>query len=133
MATVRRHIRIAASPERVWGMLRDPASISQWWPGITAATFEGTTRTVTLASGPSVPEEFLTLDDDQRRLQYRLSLPVVSHHLATVDVLDDPDGSLVIYGTDIAPDAMALVFGGASGAALKGLKRLIEEGVSANG
>ena len=133
MATVRRHIRIAAPPDRVWGVLRDPVSISQWWPGITAATLDGKTRMVTLASGPTVPEEILTLDDDQRRLQYRLTLPVVSHHLATVDVLDDAGGSLVIYGTDIAPDAMALVFGGASGAALDGLKRLVEEGVSANG
>ncbi len=133
MATVRRHIRIAAPPDEVWAILRDPVSIARWWPGITAATHEGNTRMVTLASGPSVPEEFITLDDDQRRLQYRLQLPVVSHHLATVDVLDDHAGSLVVYGTDIAPDAMALVFGGASGAALEGLKRLIEEGVSANG
>lgn len=133
MATVRRHIRIAAPPDEVWGVLRDPVSIARWWPGITAATHEGNTRMVTLASGPSVPEELLVVDDDQRRLQYRLHLPIVSHHLVTVDVLDDPEGSLVIYGTDVTPDAMALVFGGASGAALEGLKRLIEEGVTADG
>jgi carbon monoxide dehydrogenase subunit G len=131
--SVRRQIRIAAPPGEVWAVLADPASISKWWPGITGATVDGAVRTVTLASGLAVEEEILDQDHDRRRLRYRAKLPVLRHHLATVDVEADGDGTLVTYVTDIEPDPMAFVFGGASGAALEGLRRLVEEGVATRG
>ena len=41
--------------------------------------------------------------------------------------------SLLVYGTDAKPDVMALVLGGASGAALEGLRDLVEASTPANG
>ncbi len=63
----------------------------------------------------------------QRRFQYRVTSPLLRGHLGTIDVFDLGDGtSLVSYATDCEPDAMALVIGGAAGAALTELRRLLE-------
>ena len=73
-----------------------------------------------------MPEEIITIDDDLRRFQYRITSPIVSNHQGTIDVIPEPDGSLVIYSTDISPDPMAYVFSGATGAALDELKAQME-------
>ncbi len=38
----------------------------------------------------------------------------VDFHLATVDVLEDGDGALVIYGSDVEPDEVADAMGPSS-------------------
>jgi uncharacterized protein YndB with AHSA1/START domain len=129
MATVRREIRIARAADDVWAVVGDPASLPRWFPGIVDAQVDGDTRVVTTASGLPMPETLVTIDAIQRRFQYRLDAPIVRHHLATIDVFDLGDGSsLVAYGTDAEPDTLALMIGGASGAALVQLRRLLEDG-----
>jgi len=127
MGTVRRQVRIARSADDVWAVISDPATISQWFPGIAEASVDGATRIVTTESGLPMPEEIITNDAIQRRFQYRLTAGVVKHHLGTIDVFDLGDGSsLVAYATDCEPDAMALIIGGATGSALAELKRQLE-------
>jgi uncharacterized protein YndB with AHSA1/START domain len=126
MATVRRHVRIARAPDEVWDVLRDPASVERWFPGVVAAEVDGSQRVVTLASGMPMTEQIVTIDDDLRRFQYRLTTPVITEHLGTIDVIEDGDGSLVVYSTDIEPPPMAYVFSGATAAALAELRRLVE-------
>ncbi len=127
MATVRREVRIACPADEVWALVGDPAAIAKWFPGIVDATVDGTTRVITTGSGLPIPEEIVTVDHLQRRFQYRVKLPVVRHHLATIDVFDLDDGtSLVSYGTDAEPDTFALVIGGATGPALQQLRTLLE-------
>lgn len=129
MATVRREIRIHAPAEEVWATIGDPGTIHEWFPGIVASTVEGTVRTITLGSGVPLPEDIITNDPILRRFQYRISGGLFRNHLGTVDVLDLGDGTcLTVYSTDAEPDVMALVIGGASGAALHELKRQIEAG-----
>lgn len=128
MATVRREVRIHRAADDVWALLGDPATIPQWFPGIVDATVDGNTRVITTASGIAIPEEIVTNDPLLRRFQYRVQLPVVRHHLATIDVFDLGDGtSLVSYGTDAEPDTFALIIGGATGAALEELRRVLEK------
>jgi uncharacterized protein YndB with AHSA1/START domain len=128
MATVRREVRINCPAGDVWALLGDPAAIPKWFPGIVDATVDGTTRVITTASGLPIPEEIVTIDALQRRFQYRVKLPVVRSHLATIDVFDLGDGtSLVSYGTDAEPDTFALVIGGATGPALEQLRELLEK------
>jgi hypothetical protein len=125
--SVRRQVRIARPPDEVWALAGDPARITEWWPGIVAATVDGTTRVVTTASGIPMPETILTVDRIQRRFQYRLEAPIIREHLSTLDVLDAGDGqSLVVYSADADPATMALIIGGAAGAALDTLRRLRE-------
>jgi hypothetical protein len=127
MATVRREIRIRRPPEDVWAVLGDPGTIHEWFPGIVASSVEGDVRTVTLGSGLPLPERIVTNDPILRRFQYRVEGGLFRNHLGTIDVLDLGDGSsMVVYSTDAEPDVMALVIGGATGAALHELRRQLE-------
>jgi hypothetical protein len=127
-ATVRREVRIRRAAADVWALAGDPARVHHWFPGMVAVELDGRSRTITTASGLTLPEEIVTIDPILRRFQYRLVAPIVRHHLGTIDVFDLGDGtSLVSYATDCDPGAMALVIGGATGAALRELRRQLEE------
>ncbi len=119
-------------------MLGDPGTIHQWFPGIESCELgeddEGTFRTVTLGSGMQLVERIVTNDPLEHRFQYRITGGFFKEHLGTIDAIDLGDGtSLLVYGTDAKPDVMALVLGGASGAALEGLRDLVEATTPANG
>ncbi|HEY5154071.1 MAG TPA: SRPBCC family protein [Acidimicrobiales bacterium] len=127
MACVRRQIEIARSADDVWALVGDPSTIAGWFPGIVECQIDGTTRVITTAAGLPIPEEILSVDDIQRRFQYRVTSPLVGHHLGTIDVFALDDGrSLVSYATDCEPDPMALIIGGATGAALAEIRRQLE-------
>jgi hypothetical protein len=127
--SVRRQVRIKRSPEEIWDFIGDPSRISEWFPGITAATVDGTSRVITTGSGIPIPEEILTQDSVQRRFQYRITGPMVKEHLSTMDVLDLEDGtSLVVYAADADPSTMALIIAGAAGNALENLRTMMEGG-----
>lgn len=125
--SVRSEVRIAGSPDAVWAVVGEPSRLAEWFPGIVSCTVDGDERTVTTGSGLTLPEQLLTVDRLQRRFQYRITAPVVKEHLSTIDVHDLGDGtSLVVYGVDAEPSVMALVIGGAAGAALEHLRTIVE-------
>ncbi|CAN5719864.1 hypothetical protein BH10ACT1_BH10ACT1_06110 [soil metagenome] len=127
MASVRRSIRIARPADEVWSHIGDAADLPNWFPGIGSAVIDGTVRTITTDSGIPMPEQIVTNDPLARRFQYKLTAPIVSEHLGTIDVFDLEDGtSLVAYATDAVPDPVALVIGGACGNALHELRRQLE-------
>lgn len=129
MATLRREIRINASADDVWQVVGRPELLHLWFPGIVDCTVTGNTRVITTASGIPMPEEIITNDALQHRFQYRITAPLFSNHLATVDVIDLGDGtSLVVYSTDAEPAVMALVIGGATTGALEELERQFAAG-----
>jgi uncharacterized protein YndB with AHSA1/START domain len=126
-ASVRRQLRIGRPAGEVWDLVGDPARLAEWFPGIVACDVDGTTRTITTGSGVPMPEQLLTIDPLQRRFQYRITAPLFTEHLGTIDVIDLDDGtSLVVYGTDADPATLALVIGGATGQALERLRTLLE-------
>ena len=128
MASVRRQLIFDRSADDVWAVIGDPVTIRDWFPGVADATVDGTTRVITTVTGLPMPEEIITNDPIQRRFQYRLTTPIVQHHLGTIDVFDLGDGrSLVSYATDAEPDALALMIGGATGNALHELRRQLEQ------
>lgn len=125
--SVRRHVRINRSADDVWAVVGDPARVAEWFPGIDHATVEGTTRVVTTGSGIPMPEQIVTCDPLQRRFQYRITAPMFSEHLSTLDVLDLGDGTCVVsYAADATPATMALVIAGAAGNALDHLRVAME-------
>ena len=125
MATMRRHVFCPRSADEVWALVGDPARVAEWFSHIVEATVEGTHREVTLGSGLVLQEEIVTVRDDLRRLQYRITGPLpIEHHLATIDVLPDGrDRCVVVYGTDVVPHALAFILDGAVGEALADLAR----------
>jgi uncharacterized protein YndB with AHSA1/START domain len=129
MATIRHHARIAAPPERVWAAVSDPAGIAEWFPGLGTVTFDGSVRTIDMG-GLTIKEEIVTNDDDLRRFQYRITeapMPT-EYHLATIDVLDDGDGSLVVYSCEILPGELKEILDPTLAGALEGLRRHCEGG-----
>src|SRR5437763_11711496 len=108
MATIRADARINRSADDVWKVVSDAGNMD-WFVGVEACSLKGTTRSVTFTGGITVDEEIITNDDELRRFQYRIvggAMPVESH-LGTIDVLEDGDGAILIYGTDVTPDGLA--------------------------
>ena len=127
MATIRHHTRIARKPDEVWAQVSDPVALKSWFPGLTDATVKGNVRTISMGD-LQIDEEIVTNDADLRRFQYRISGGPVQpeYHLGTVDVLDDADGSLVVYSTDVQPDELKDLFDGTISGAVQGLKSALE-------
>jgi Polyketide cyclase / dehydrase and lipid transport len=127
-ASVRREAVIEASADAAWRLVGRPELLHLWFPGVVTSTVEGDVRTITLATGLTLDETILTNDPLQRRFQYRIEPGTFfTEHLATVDVIAlGADRCLVTYGSDAAPATMAVVLGGATGAALEELRRRLE-------
>ena len=129
MATVRHHVVVDVPAAHAWSLLGDPARIGEWFPGVTGCAIDGRVRTIALATGLSVPEELVTVDDLQRRLQYSVRLALVRSHLSTIDVLEvGPARCCCVYGVDADPPVMALVIAGAAATGLERAKRSLEGG-----
>jgi hypothetical protein len=99
-------------------------------PGIEQSSASGSTRSCTLAGGMQLEEDIVNVDDALRRFQCRITAGMpVEHHLGTVDVLEDGDGqSLVVYSTEVTPDAIADLMGPSIEGGLQGLKAHLESG-----
>jgi hypothetical protein len=127
MGTIRHHARIDRSPDEVWAVVADAAGLAAWMPGIDGCTMEGDVRTVA-TMGIEVQEQILVNDDALRRQQYSIvggpMLP--EHHLATIDVIPDGDGSLLIYSCDVRPDDLVPIFDGVYGPATQAFKAHLE-------
>ena len=122
MATIRHHARLKAPAADVWALVRDPAGITEWLPGIDKCVMDGTARIVT-TMGLDIREEIVTNDDDLRRFQYAISDSPMSlaHHLSTIDVLADGDGCMVVYSIDVSPDDSAPIMDGVAKAGVDAL------------
>jgi len=127
MATVRHHVVIDVAAADAWDLLGNPRRAAEWFPGITSCVVDGATRTVTLATGLSLPEELVTVDELQRRFQYSVKMPIVRSHLSTLDVLELDEASCCCsYAADADPAVMALVIGGAAALGLARAKSMLE-------
>lgn len=125
--TIRHEIRIDRPAADVWALAGDATKLHHWFPGIVDCTVDGTTRIITTGTGMPMPEEILVCDNTQRRFQYRLAAPIITHHRGTIDVIDLGDETcLVVYSTECDPRTMALVIGGGTAGALAELKRQME-------
>lgn len=128
--SARHAVRLRCGPDAPWAILGVPERVHEWFPGIVSCTVsctvDGAHRMVVMASGIPMPEDLLTVDPTLRRLQYRITAPMFTEHLSTIDVHDLGDGTtLAVYSIDADPAALALVIGGAAHAGLEGLPALL--------
>ncbi|HET9089690.1 MAG TPA: SRPBCC family protein [Acidimicrobiales bacterium] len=125
MASLRHERRIAAPANAVWDVVRRPEGIVAWFPGITEVAVEGTTRTITTATGLVIPERIMAIDDSLRRFAYTITAPLYRFHLGVIDVFElGPCDSLCVYSTTAEPDMLCLVVAGATVAALEEIERI---------
>lgn len=129
MTTLRSHTVLNVPAAEVWEVIRDVASIADWFPAMSCSTGDDRHRTVVLGDGSTLEEDIVTRDDDRRRLQYRAvggDLPVTSH-LGTVDVLHlDAARAVVVYSTEIEPADLAPAFDAAISEAVAGLAEYLD-------
>jgi hypothetical protein len=128
VASIRHERRIAADADTVWGVVRQPESIPEWFPGVVSCTVEGNVRVITTAIGLQMPEEILANDDASRHFAYRITAPQYSFHLGVIDVIAiGPGDSLCVYSTTALPDTLALLIAGGTLGALEEIQRLAEK------
>lgn len=123
MATIRHHTRIARPADEVWSVVRDAGGIATWFPDIEQCAVDDGVRRCTLAGGAELVEDVVTVDDELRRFQYRITdapFPV-TFHLGTVDVLEVDAGALVVYSTEIEPDHLRAAMDPSIARGLEGL------------
>jgi hypothetical protein len=127
---MRSHIEIDAPAETAWGIVRRAEALPSWFASIASATVEADVRVVELVGGGIVREHLVNVDDELRRLQYRIVDGIaVSDHLATIDVIEtNPHRCLVVYSTEVHPDRIGVQLGGAVRGALAALKTAAESG-----
>src|SRR5689334_17691724 len=113
MASITRHIPLAASADRVWEALRDVGQPHRLFAGVLLdARMDGGDRVVTFADGPVVRERIVDVDDAARRLAYTVVDGPFSHHHATFVVEDTGSGCMVTWVSDLLPeDAAPMVDG----------------------
>jgi hypothetical protein len=108
MASITRHIPLAAGADRVWAALRDVARPHHVFVGVlTDARLEGDDRTVTFADGIEVRERIVAIDDAARRLAYTVVDGTFAHHHASFTVEACTGGCTVTWVTDLLPDDAA--------------------------
>ena len=130
--SARHAVRMAGPADDLWALLGAPERVPEWFPGIESCTVTGDQRVVLTRSGLPMPEQLLTVDPTLRRLQYRITAPMFTEHLSTIDVHDLGDGTcLAVYSVDAAPAPLALVILGAARAGLEGLPALLGLAVGA--
>ena len=109
MATVTKDIFIAASPEKVWGALRDFHAVHERVaPGfLTAATRDGNDRILTFFNGFVTRERLVGLDDATMRIAYTHVEGRFAYHHASAQVFPHENGCRLVWITDMLPDSMA--------------------------
>jgi len=129
--SMRHSIRLDCPADVVWDVVGAPERLPEWWLGVESCEVDGDNRTILTRSGLPMPEKLLTIDQNQRRFQYRITAPLFVEHLSTIDVHDLADGTcLTVYSVDAEPAVLALVIGGAARAALGHLPEVL--GVAAH-
>ena len=125
MASFRFHTRVPASPDEVWRVLCDVATIPKWFPGVRSAELDQGLRVLHLADGGTLRARVVTADPQLRRFQYSFIEGMPQHidfHLGTLDVIEDGTGSLVIYSQQVEPDALGDVIAPAVAAGIEGIR-----------
>lgn len=73
---VEEKVVINASPEKVWGMLKDFSAIDQWHPAVESVEMKAdNVRVLTLKSegNPTITEELEKVDDEKMSLIYKIN------------------------------------------------------------
>jgi hypothetical protein len=111
MASIRKEIKVDASPEDVWSAVRDWGALHERLvPGFVVDTrLDGDDRIVTFFNGTVLREVLVDLDDEARRLVWSVVDGPYTHHNASAQVFADGENAATfVWVADLLPDAVAL-------------------------
>ena len=129
MASIRREIRIATRPEKVWDAVRDIGNIhKRLVPGFVAdCRMEGEdARIVTFGNGLVVKEIIVDLDDSSRRLCWTAQSERMTHHNASLQIFADGDGARAVWIADLLPNEVAPAIGAMIEQGMGAMKKTLE-------
>ena len=128
MASIRREFSLNVSADRVWEVLRDFGAVhTRLAPGfVTDAKLDGNVRIVTFANGSVAREELVTMDEDRRRLVYRILSERLQHHSASAEVIPGGDVCRFVWTTDVLPDEIAPYIGGQMDAGVEAMRKALQ-------
>jgi protein-tyrosine phosphatase len=135
MPTFSQSIEINATPDKVWAVLGDLASVHQWIPGISAVTVDGTSRVCTFADGHTQNEQILDYSPSARSYRYRIDdapLPVTDN-IGSFAVRPGDGHTRVVWESSFQPldpamtEQLAQIWQPYLPTALGNLKNLIEK------
>jgi polyketide cyclase/dehydrase/lipid transport protein len=129
MASIRKEILLEAGVDEVWDAVRDVGAVHERLaPGVlTDSRLDGDARVVTFASGLVVRELIVDLDDETRRFAWAAVSSRLSHHNASMQVLDAGGGrSRLVWIADVLPHELAGYVGGLMDQGLAAAKRTLE-------
>lgn len=98
---------LAWSAAAVWAVVGDPARID-WVPGVESCAMEGDVRRFAMAGAGELAERILLRDPERRRLEYSViqSTPPLEAHRAAIEVVEQSEGCLLIWETEVRPEAV---------------------------
>jgi nucleoside-diphosphate-sugar epimerase len=134
MPSIHTEILINRPADTVWDAARDYGALhTRLVPGFvaaveTAAEADGTPyRLVTFASGVTLKEVIVDIDDAARRLVWTIESPNVRHHNGALQVYPVTNGGCrVVWTADVLPAAMADAFAPSMAAGLTAMKAQFE-------
>jgi len=127
MAEGKVEVHIERAPEDVWALIADFGGLDTWMAGIESCELDGDVRTLQ-TMGMELKERLVSQDDAARTQSYSLiegPMPL-EHHLATLSVEPDGDGSRFTWAYEVRPDEMAGVFGGIYEGSAQAVKAQLE-------
>jgi carbon monoxide dehydrogenase subunit G len=133
MPSIHKEISLAASPEKVWDVVRDVGAVhTRFAPGFVTDTVmdKDDERIVTFANGFVAREVIVDVDDERRRLAYSVRSERLSHHNASFQVVPEGAGSRLVWIADVLPEAAAVTVGAMMEDGIAAAKRALD-GVTA--
>jgi uncharacterized protein YndB with AHSA1/START domain len=110
VASIVLEISIDASPNVVWEALRDFGALDQFAGGfIVNSRLEGDDRVIEFFDGMVTEETLVSIDDERRRLVYKIAPgAVIKHYSAAAQIFEgDGGGAKFVWTVDLLPDALA--------------------------
>jgi hypothetical protein len=134
MASIHKETHVMAPPAAVWSAARDVGALHLVLvPGFVTHTelvagASPVVRLVTFGNGLTVREVIVSIDDDRRRLVWKVESDRLTHHNGVLQIFEHPrGGSRVSWIADLLPDEMAATFAAMMDQGLEAMKRCLEE------
>lgn len=108
MASVLKQIDVDANVDMAWLKVADAGSVDKLISQIKTCRLEGDMRYCAMADGAQIVEQIVTIDNDNRRMAYRISggdIPF-EFHAGSMQVVQRGTGARLLWAFDFKPDAL---------------------------
>jgi carbon monoxide dehydrogenase subunit G len=128
MAEGKAEITIDRTPDEVWAVVGRFDGLEEWMPGIDSCEMDGDVRKLA-SNGMELQEKLMGRDEDAKTISYSLIKgPVpIEHHLATVSVEPDGEGSKLTWAYEVKPDEMLAAFAPIYDGSVQTVKQQLEK------